>query len=88
MLKLVLWRESGRVEDVLIVVVVMAVHSTLVMIEVVHMGLIIMMVTIAKPDAARKGSPGDRRYDQCKYDLFHVPSRVFISRKDFPLKPI
>ena len=50
-----------RVVLVLIIVVIATgIHPAPVVIEVVHMGLVVIVITVAKPDAARKGGPGDR----------------------------
>lgn len=44
----------------IIVVIATGIHPAPVVIEVVHMGLVVIVITVAKPDAARKGGPGDR----------------------------
>ena len=74
----------GIVVVFVVMVIAAVIHPTLVMIKVVHVIVLIMMVTVAKPDTARKRASRNGANDHCQHDLFYTPSRDLFCRNVFP----
>ena len=74
----------GIVSVLIVMVIADMIHPALVMIKVMHVIMLIMVITVAKPDTAGKRATGNGANDHGQHDLFYTPSRDLFCRNVFP----